>query len=133
MSYNKEYAIASQNAATAAATLLSGTGASYEEFERTRTAIFNGTIHLAGAETIVQVFEAETPSSVTAQQVVQETRSEVTAGGPRPNADLAVNSGKHAGKTLAQIQAVDPGWLEWASTELRNDFLRTRVKEFLGV
>ena len=135
MSYNKEYAIAAQNAATAAATLLGGTGASKEQYDDVREHIFKGTLALAGAESVIVAFEGESyaePQAVSTPQVVQSYAPAAPASGPNELDSFVVNSGKHSGKTFAQIRAEDPGWLTWASDNLKNDFVRRKAQQYLA-
>jgi len=130
--YNKEFAIAAQNAATAAATLLSGTGAGIDTFESVRTAIFNGTVALGGAESVIEAFEAG-PATVSAPEVVSSyvppAPSQVASSGA---GSVAFNGGKHQGKTIAQVHAEDASYIEWAADKMKNTFMQNKCREYLN-
>jgi hypothetical protein len=137
LSFSKDHAIIAQNSATAAATIYSAIGPqewSKDLYEQIRTDIFNGSIGLAGAETVVQTFES--PSSV--GEIVRDA-----APAPQQNSGFSASSGgnagatvlkfgKHRGKTIAQVASEDPGWLDWASQNTNNDFVKTKIREFLS-
>lgn len=93
--------------------------------------VFNDTLALAGAESVVESFEGG-QSAPTTQQAAPS--GPAGGGASRPNAELEVRSGKFAGKTLGQIaeEKDGPSWLDWASRELKNDFLKTRIQQFLN-
>ena len=142
MSFNKDHAIIAQNSATAAATIYSAIGPqewSKEIYEQIRTDIFSGSLALAGAETVVQTFEA--PSSVAdiARQAAPagETPFPPAGGGFSASGGgtagaTVLKFGKHRGKTIAQVASEDPGWLDWASQNTNNDFVKTKIREFLS-
>ena len=138
MSFNKDHAIIAQNSATAAATIYAAIGPqewSTELYERIRTDIFNGSIGLAGAETIVQTFEAPTSVADIAREAAPAPQSTgggfSTSGGGTAGATV-LKFGKHRGKTIAQVASEDPGWLDWAAQNTNNDFVKTKIREFLS-
>jgi hypothetical protein len=136
VAYDKDRAIAAQNAATAAATVYAAIVSQGTPewdanlYDNIRTAIFNGTLALGGAEAVVERFEG----------VVQEVQASVPAApaatqtGPLSDAgNVDIRNGKHAGKTIKQVFAEDPTYLEWAAANLdRNQFLRDKIREFLA-
>ncbi len=136
MSFSKDHAIIAQNSATAAATIYSAIGPqewNKDLYEQIRTDIFSGSIALAGAETIVQTFDA--PASV--GEIVREAAPQSNSGGFSAsgggNAGATVlKFGKHRGKTIAQVASEDAGWLDWASQNTNNDFIKTKIREFLS-
>ena len=154
LSFTKEYAIIAQNSATAAAAIYSSFGPNgwdKEVYEGIRTDIFNGTLVLAGAESIVETFES--PTSVA--QVVKETPAPAAAyndapapsgfggggggggfsgggGGGGGAGATVLKFGKHRGKTIAQVAAEDRGWLDWAGENTNNDFVKAKIREFLS-
>lgn len=134
MPYNKEFAIAAQNAATAAATLYSGTGITVEQFEEVRTAIFNGTVGLAGAESVIEVFEgtaapAAVSTGTVAASYAPPAPSQVASSGA---GDIAFNGGKHQGKTIAQVFNEDASYIEWAADKMKNSFMQGKCREYLN-
>lgn len=138
MSFSKDHAIIAQNSATAAATIYSAIGPqewSKELYEQIRTDIFSGSISLAGAETIVQTFDA--PASVAdivreAAPAPQSNGGGFSASGGGTAGATVLKFGKHRGKTIAQVASEDPGWLDWASQNTNNDFVKTKIREFLS-
>lgn len=131
MSYDKERAIAAQNSATAAAAVyaaeLSSTGGTFDatRYEDIRTAIFNGTIDLAGIEAVVVALESHEPRTASGSAPSSAPRST----GGRPNADFKLNFGKNRGKTLAEIE---DDYLEWVVQNSNNDFAVSKVREYLN-
>lgn len=139
---DRDRSIVSQNAGTTAANLINsavtaGTlaPASIEElletFEAVRLNVFNGTLSLAGAESVVESFEAPAgeapfPSDGPAPAPAPG------GGGSKKHADVEVKVGKHRGKTIGAIAAIDQGWLEWAGNNLSNDWLKSRINEYLA-
>ena len=145
MSYfneSKERAIAAQNAATAAATLLAGTGAGYEQFEQVRTAIYHGTTALADGvpatsvgQAVGQVLQAFPGAEVTEAPVAAAPAPAAT-GAPVPRTSngagsVVVNFGKYKGQTIEAIHRQDPSYIEFLKTS-NNDFIRGKVYDFLS-
>lgn len=142
MSFSKDHAIIAQNSATAAATIYSAIGPqewNKDLYEQIRTDIFSGSIALAGAETIVQTFDA--PSSVA--DIAREAAPTPQYGGNGGGGGFSASGGgtagatvlkfgKHRGKTIAQVASEDPGWLDWAAQNTNNDFVKTKIREFLS-
>jgi hypothetical protein len=137
MSYTpqQENAIAAANAATAAATLLQGTGATIEQFEATRTAIFEGTRRLAGSSPAQSVAEAVTQVTETfpgAQVVTPAPAPAAPSGGNSDAGSLEIRMGKFKGKTIAQAHAADSRYVEEFLTSIDNEFLKGKVNEYLA-
>lgn len=128
-SFSKEHAITAQNAATAAATLLQGKDVTMEQYEEVRTSIFQGSLALAGAETVVQVFEGETAVAPAPSSQPAPSSPTSNSGGP---GEVVVNFGKFRGKTIAQIAEADESYLEWLSNEANNDYIKNMAKRFLA-
>lgn len=129
---DKERAIAAQNAASAAATLLAGTGAGMDVFENVRTAIFNGTIALvggAGAQSTAEAVSNIQSSFPGAQAVTppapQPTQSSDTGS-------VVIKFGKYSGKTISQVFSEDPDYVTGFLTKSNNDFVKTKVHTFLA-
>lgn len=137
MSFTKEAAIIAQNSATAAAAIvaalvvqqgLTDVGEVNSIFDLVRTNIFNGSIALAGAESVVELMEA-TPATRGGSQRRTGGGSRTDYSDQQPG-DVVIKGGKHAGKTIADVADEDPEWIEWAATNLNNDFLRKKVVAF---
>lgn len=140
MSFNKDHAIIAQNSATAAATIYSAIGPqewNKDLYEKIRTDIFNGSIGLAGAQSVVEAFES--PSSI--GDVAREsfsapssapTGDSFSASGGGGAGSTVLKFGKHRGKTISQVAQEDRGWLDWASQNTNNDFVKTKIREFLS-
>jgi hypothetical protein len=129
---DRERSIIAQNAGTTAATIYVGllsngyvSDFDPEVYNRLRTEVFNGTLALAGAESIVENFEGNTSDVVVAP-------TSGSTGSSKPNGDLEIRAGKHAGKTIAQVAEEDESYLDWAAKNLKNDFLRGKIEEFLA-
>lgn len=142
MSYNKELAIAAQNAGTTAANLLAsfvGTGGTVTQnldeylrtFEQVRELVFAGTLDLAGDKTPVSVADVvrEFPGAT-----VEQT-APVNGSGT-----FTFKGGKHQGKTIAQVDA-EPGrngrdvgrdYLTWYAEKGNDDPTKRAVKAYLA-
>lgn len=100
-------------------------------YDNLKTAIFNSTLALAGAQAVVESFEGNSSYESSAPAQLQS----VPTGGGRPHADVEVKVGKYRGKTIGAIfdSGEDgAGWLDWASKNLSNDWLKGRISEFLA-
>lgn len=137
---DRDRSIIAQNAGTTAANLIgsavqAGTLAPASldeltvEFEQLRLAVFNGTLELAGAEMVVETFSGGGGAT---EPSFDQPAPSGGGGGSKPNADVEVKIGKHKGKTIGQIAAEEPDWLEWAGQNLNNDWLKSRIREFLA-
>lgn len=137
MGFNKELSIIAQNAGTTAAViyteLVRQRGDSTfdpEEFDQIRLAVFQGTLAYAGAETVVETFEGEGPSTT--------APAAVSAGGyamPRPGSDVELRFGKYKGQTIQQVwDSGEDGqsWLDWAAKNTNNDFVKKQIQQFLA-
>lgn len=145
MSYDTNRAIPAQNAATAAAAIVAaelragetfGEGA-LERFEEVRTAIFNGTMALAGAEAVVEVFEGPQPAAAP-QPTPVPAQNPAPAPAPAGGAGQQVfRFGKHSGKSVAQVGS-DPenaDYLDWARGNLdpaKNGELLADINAYLA-
>lgn len=129
MSFSKEHAIIAQNSATAAAAIVAaevaaGENDSLDRFNKVRLEIFNGTLALAGTEAVVERMESPSrPSS--------SPRSGGGVGNYDNVGEIAFNSGKHQGKTIAEVYEEAPDYIEWAAEKLRNDFMRKKCEKYL--
>ena len=132
MAYLKEYAIAAQNAGSTAATLYASlvaagqvTGFQPETYNEIRKAVFNGTLNLAGAETIVEGLESPP---------TERFPSDAPAGTPgRQNpANVVINFGRHRNKTIGDVDVEDHDYIEWLAESSNNDFIKRVAREFLG-
>lgn len=148
--FSKEAAIIAQNAGTTAAALIERLNVTYDsvedlvaDFESIRSAVFNGTISLAGAETVIDVFEAGERNNRGgfgggnrngggAGGRYFSKGSQGGGGGNHPEdpGDIVVNFGKHRGKTISSIADEDPEWLEWAADNCSNTFIKNKIKQF---
>lgn len=143
--YDRERAITAGNAANVAgnivvALIASGNvepsvGAIVGTFQDLHVEVFNSNLALAGAESVVEVFE--TPEVVSAaaaaapatQEYSRPTPAASPAGSNDPST-VVLKFGKHSGKTIAQVYNEDPSWLEWAGENTRNDFIKGRIAAF---
>lgn len=141
MSLDRDLSIISQNAGTTAANILGSLVAARvaagetptfdpDEYDAIRLHVFKGTLDLAGAEAVVEVFEGDAPAApqATTSRPVFGTRSE--GGGNSGN--IEVKFGKHRGKTIQEIYEEDEGWLRWAAESANNDFIRKHAQKFLA-
>lgn len=138
LSFNKENAIIAQNSATAAAAIVSAiinvSGEVLPDvikttFDDIREHIFNGTLALGGTEMVVNTFEA--PTSV-AEVVGETTASSGFSINSSGAGATVLKFGKHRGKTIAEVAREDRGWLDWAAQNTNNDFVKTKIREFLS-
>lgn len=97
----------------------------FDVYETLKTDIFNSTLALAGAQSVVERFEGGPSYS---------EPTSASSGGGRPHADVEVKMGKFRGKTIGQIDAEPEGhdWLEWAAESISNDWLKGRIREYLA-
>lgn len=140
--YSKERAIAAQNAATAAATLLQGQQVSVEQFEQVRRAIFEGTLSLSGQQDAPVSAEQAAVATVTeafpgaqaqpAQQAPNIPVPPSNSGGGSDAGGVVIKFGKMKGKTIAQAHAEEPDYVQWLGESSNNDFIKGKVQEFLG-
>lgn len=136
MSYSnddfKQRAIIAQNSATAAATILAGQPFDPAEFERVRTAIFNGSLALAngaGGTTPVERVQAAFPESTVEHTSAPQGRPQ---GGGEDLGSFVLKFGKHRNKTLDAIYAEDSSWLEWAAENSNNEYARRAISKYLA-
>lgn len=135
---DRDRSIIAQNAGTTAANLIAsavqaGTLAPaslddlLDTFDETRTKVFNGILALAGAQAVVETLEGNSSYSEPSSSPAP------SGGGSRPHADVEVKIGKYRGKTIGAIYGEPEGadWLDWASKNLSNDWLKGRITEFL--
>lgn len=142
MSLDRDMSIIAQNAGTAAGNIYAalvknrGDGAfNPEEYEAIRLHVFQGTLELAGAETVVEVFEGDASEKAQPQRPVYGTRSNNDNGGGGSGSgsgNIEVKFGKHRGKTISEIYDEDEGWLRWAADNANNDFVRKHAQKFLA-
>lgn len=141
---DRDRSIIAQNAGTTAANLVASAVAAgtlapatidelVSTFDDLRTQVFNGTLSLAGAQSVVESFEGG--GAPTATSSAPTSAPAASGGGSRPNADLEIKVGKYRGKTIGHVfDNEDEGdsYLEWMSQNINNDFLRAKVTEFLA-
>lgn len=138
---DKDRSIISQSAGKDAAELakaiiaLTGetdTATVFDIYQDLRLRIFNDALVLAGAESVVERVEGGSPTNAT-----PEARKPYARGGSahRDGNDpgtLEIKAGKHQGKTVADAVAEDPEWAEWAVSNLKNEFLRSRIEAYVN-
>lgn len=136
---DRDKSIIAQNAGTTAAAIYNAivTGSEWrtvgfdaELYDSIRLHVFNGTLELAGAETVVEVFNGPNPDY---SQPVQSTPPSASGSGDH-GAGVTLNFGKYKGQTIQQVadsgdQGV--GWLNWVARESNNDFIKKKAAEFL--
>lgn len=106
---------------------------------------------VTGVEEALETFESILNSTFTACENLKGTLPEQPAqprsnynrgggqrrsnGGGGGNADpgtLDFRGGKHAGKTIADVYAEDPSYLDWCVKNMNNDFMVSRIETFLA-
>lgn len=139
---DRDRSIIGQNAGTTAAALLTtaiqaGVVAPatidelLESFDTIRTSVFNGSLALAGAQAVVETFESSPAESSSGSRPLQS----VPTGGGRPHADVEMKVGKYRGKTIGYVYDLGEdgaSYLDWASKNLSNEWLKSRIVEFLN-
>ncbi len=133
-------AIIAQNSATGAATLLAGDLAKviFEEegpeglirvFEQIRTDIFNGSLLLAGAESIVELLETKDAGAASAP-----ARKSWGGGAKKTYEDhgggVVLKFGKYSGRSIADVYEVDPQAV-YAMVDGKSAFLAGKAREYL--
>lgn len=139
--FDRDMSIIAQNAGSTAASiynaLLSSRGQDQtfdpDEYEAIRLFVFQGTLELAGAETVVEKFEGTTtPSTTPAVEHPDHPDTRHNPDSEAPYADTVVKFGKHRGKTIAKIDEEDRGWLEWCAGNSNNDFVKKATERYLA-
>lgn len=132
----KQSAIIAQNVSTTAGNIVAAlintrgdTSFPVEEFEAIRDLLFQGVFDLAGVGTVIEKFE---PSTSTQTYSSSAPPSGGGGGDGAPYADTELKFGKHRGKTIAQVDDEDRGWLEWAAGNSNNDFIKKAVGKYLA-
>lgn len=130
--FNKDAVIVAQNATMPAVQLCCAIiGANPDRATTTESALaLYDTVHqhiftqsmLMGGVDSVEAFLEASPSSA-------GTRTSTD-----PGAVTFRGSGKHAGKTIADVHAEDPEYLTWAVSDkgLRNSYMVGQIRAFLG-
>lgn len=137
MAFDKDRSIIAQNsgghaAAVVVALINAGVITTAEEARDTlrnfQTDVFNGVIALAGAETVVTVFEGgNTESDAPRPQPVSSTG--------KPFGDTVFKTGKYSGKSIEDVyNSGDEGreYIEKYTTFARNEYMRNAVTKFLA-
>ena len=129
--WNKDNAIAAQNAGSTAAQLYQVVAVPGQPFNATlyneiRTEVFNGTLALAGAGAVVEVTEGSPPVGG-----YNSSGPSSSGGGRTDPGSVDVKFGKHRGKTFDQINLEDREWIEWAAENSNNEFIKRVAREFL--
>lgn len=97
--------------------------AAFETFVSLRNSILADSLEVQGVTALTQGTKA-TPIS-----------SAPSAGGSGGDfGDVEFKGGKHAGKSIADVYAEAPDYLEWiaGNDSYKNDFMRTRITSFLA-
>lgn len=145
----KDRAIAAQNALTSAATVYAAIVAQRgdvefnpDEFDSIRQYMFNGTLDLAtsgqGVTSSRSAAERVKDAFPGAEEAEQERPQRGGSNGRRPSSNgddagsIDIRSGKHRGKTIAQVYEEEPTYLDWVIDKSPNKFLRDKVEEFLA-
>lgn len=155
MGFTTELAIIAQNSATAAATIVAATVTPdlsdddiIEFFDRVREHIFESSVMLAGAESVVEVMENPPKKSWGGNKGGGRSSGGSSRGGsksggrsnsrPAPSTDIAddpadteLSFGKYNGKTLGYIARKDEGYLEWLAENAQEEALRDAATEVL--
>ena len=140
MALDRDSSIIAQNAGSTAAAIYTALVKNRgdetfnpEEYEAIRLHVFQGTLELAGAETVVETFEGGAKPAYAAKP---GGGSDNGGGGGRStysgSGNIDVKFGKHRGKTISEIYDEDPGWLEWAAEKANNDFVKQHARKFLA-
>lgn len=86
--------------------------------------VFSTALELAGSDVVLEKFD-------NADQAPAPT-SGGGGGGSDHGAGVTLNFGKHRGKTIAQAYSEDPEWIQWASENSNNNFIRGKISEYLA-
>lgn len=74
---------------------------------------------------------AGTRDSIYASLLKEHTEEEQQEEKQRTDpGNVALNFGKHKGKTIAQVQKSDPTWLDWVLKNSDNDWIKERINAF---
>lgn len=131
--FNKDAVIVAQNATMPAVQLCCAIIAANDSkptttesalalYDQVHQHVFEQSMLMGGVDSVESFLEAEPAPS----------------RGTRTNSDPGSvafrGSGKHAGKTIAEVHAEDPEYLTWAITEkgLRNQYMVQQIRAFLG-
>lgn len=101
----------------------------FEVYSDLKRQIFNDTLALAGAESVVESFEGEEKPAPARRSSAPARRG---GGGGGDAATLEVRSGKYAGRTLGDIYDEDADYVVWLSENSKNTFLKNKASEFLN-
>lgn len=122
MAFNKDRAIIGQNAATAAATILAGTGATTDEFEALRTSIAEGSLAFADDG----LAASATPPAGSPQRGGSGGQSTDHGAG------VVVKFGQYSGQTIEAIHSQDAEYVQWLADSSNNPFIKGKAAEFLA-
>lgn len=145
--YNKDAAIAAQNAGSTAAVLLpvvlqfasdvETVDDVVELYNTLRTEVFNGTLALGGAEAFVEAVESSPQPQRGGGRSFPRRASGGGNGGASGNADpseTVINFGKNQGKTLGAIYAEGEdgeSYINWLAENATNAFIARMAQELL--
>lgn len=148
--FSKDAAIIAQNAGTTSAALLERLNVSYDsvedllaDFDQVRDAVFQGSISLAGAETVLDVFEYSENDKSKSRGGYNRggsssgggNRQATSDGGGGSNGgapgDTELNFGKHRGKTISDVYDEDSEYVEWLAEKANSTFVKRQAREFL--
>lgn len=140
MAFSREASIVAQTCAKVAGDLLRKADGTVnpDEFIALQDAIFNNTIQLAGAETVIEILEA-IPNSAPRGGGGGGSYNRGGGGGQRatsdpnvPAADFIVQLPKHKGKTLAAVYAEDSQYVEWLASASNDPVLKAKAAEYMA-
>lgn len=103
----------------------------FQVYNDLKTSIFNSTLALAAAESVVERFEGDEPAPARTSRP-SSGGARRSGGGGGDAATLEVRSGKYAGRTLGDIYEEDPDYVEWLAEKSNNTFLKNKAREFLA-
>lgn len=129
---DRDKSIIAQNAGTTAAAIFNNLYDQWDPaaYDAIRLHVFNGSLELAGVETVVEVFTSADVDPVATRGFDAPA---ATNGNDDHGAGVALRFGKYKGQTIAQVaQTADGvGWLNWAARESNNDFIQKKAKEYI--
>lgn len=107
--------------------VISGVSEAMETYDRLLVAVFNSENAVKEGAGAVEAISAPRASTGSAPR-----RSSGGGNSGGPAGDLAFNSGKKRGQTIASVYADDPSYIEWCAAELKNEFMRDKCIAYLA-
>lgn len=141
--FNKDAVIVAQNATMPAVTLAAAIMAANPEhatttesalrlYDAVHSHVAEKSMQFGGVESLEDFLEAEPASNSRGPRgnTTSPTRQGAPSGGDPGSVQF--NSGKHRGKSIAEVHASEPDYLTWAVEKLRNEYMVGRISAYLA-